>query len=41
MVDGSDRLWVFDVCQVIDALAEDASDIIRLPNSATVTVSRR
>jgi Immunity protein family (Imm11) len=36
LVDGTDRLWLLNVCRVIDALDEEASKMVRFPSSGRV-----
>lgn len=36
LADKTDRLWLFNVCQVVDALDEEASRIVRFPSSGRV-----
>ncbi len=36
LVDGTDRLWLFNVCQVVDALDEEASGVVRFPSTGRV-----
>jgi hypothetical protein len=36
LVDGTDRLWLFNACQVVDALDEEASGVVRFPSTGRV-----
>jgi hypothetical protein len=36
LVDGSDRLWLYNVCCVADVLDEEASDLVRFPSTGRV-----
>jgi hypothetical protein len=38
---GGEPLWLFNVCQIVDALDEAASDIVRFPSSGRVMDIRR
>ena len=38
---GGERLWLFNVLQVVDALDEEASDLVRFPSSGRVMDIRR
>jgi hypothetical protein len=36
LIDGTDRLWMFNVCRVIEALDEGSSKVVRFPSSGRV-----
>ena len=36
LVDGTDRLWLFNACSVVDALDEESSELVRFPSSGRI-----
>lgn len=36
LVDDSDRLWLFNVCSIVDGLDQDASKVVRFPSTGRV-----
>lgn len=41
LVDGTDRLWLYNVCCIADVLDEAASDLVRFPSTGRVMQIRR